>query len=176
MIIVSIATIILFIILYKHCDRKDSWGEIIFTICIFTITESIITIMLILIPTSFVKSLDYHTGYQDEYYDIVSIKNKSDVSGQFSGFLLGFSGGIDSVERYYFYIKANRGLLLGKVSAENTFIVETNSQSPKWLTRKFYIINNLFYIFWFSNKITTCYREEYLIVPTNTVKVKFLIE
>ena len=68
----------------------------------------------------------YNYSYSRYMYNIVSIERDSSVSGSF---FLG-SGHIDSKMYYFFYHETDKGYKLDKLEHDETYIIETDSETP----------------------------------------------
>lgn len=68
----------------------------------------------------------YQTPSLTHVVDIMSISRGSSVEGHFA---LG-SGTIEEESYYFYYYETEKGIKLGKVPADNTYIVETNEFVP----------------------------------------------
>ena len=68
----------------------------------------------------------YQTPSSTHIVDIMSISRGSSVEGHFA---LG-SGTIEEESYYFYYYETEKGIKLGKVPADNTYIVETNEFIP----------------------------------------------
>ena len=69
---------------------------------------------------------EYQTPSSTHIVDIMSINRGSSVEGHFS---LG-SGTIEETSYYFYYYETDRGIKLGKVEADDTYIVETSEFIP----------------------------------------------
>lgn len=68
----------------------------------------------------------YQTPSKTHIVDIMSISRGSSVEGHFA---LG-SGTIEEESYYFYYYETEKGIKLGKVPADNTYIIETNEFVP----------------------------------------------
>ena len=68
----------------------------------------------------------YQTPSKTHITDIMSISRGSSVEGHF---VLG-TGAIEETNYYFYYYEADKGIKLGKVSADKTYIVETDEFVP----------------------------------------------
>lgn len=68
----------------------------------------------------------YQTPSSTHIVDIMSISRGSSVEGHFA---LG-SGTIEEESYYFYYYKTEKGIKLGKVPADNTYIIETDEFVP----------------------------------------------
>lgn len=69
---------------------------------------------------------EYNAEYTKHVADIMSISRDSGVEGHFT---LG-SGSVKSVQYYFYYYETDKGVKLGKIGSDNTYIIETNEYSP----------------------------------------------
>lgn len=87
---------------------------------------------------------EYQTPSSTHIVDIMSISRGSSVEGHFA---LG-SGTIEEESYYFYYYETEKGIKLGKVPADNTYIVETNEFVPSIYEVKeantFFTYNNLY--------------------------------
>lgn len=58
---------------------------------------------------------------------IESASMGSEVSGSFGL----FAGTVDEVQFYFYYVEKGDGIILEKITAENTVIIETNQKEPQ---------------------------------------------
>ena len=86
----------------------------------------------------------YQTPSSTHIVDIMSISRGSSVEGHFA---LG-SGTIEEQSYYFYYYETEKGIKLGKIPADNTYIVETNEFVPSIYEVKaantFFTYNNLY--------------------------------
>lgn len=68
----------------------------------------------------------YQTPSKTHIVDIMSISRGSSVEGHFT---LG-SGTIEETSYYFYYYETDKGVKLGKIEADNTYIVETDEFIP----------------------------------------------
>ena len=68
----------------------------------------------------------YQTPSKTHIVDIMSINRGSSVEGHFS---LG-SGTIEETSYYFYYYETDKGIKLGKVEADDTYIIETHEFIP----------------------------------------------
>ena len=69
---------------------------------------------------------EYQTPSSTHIVDIMSISRGSSVEGHFA---LG-SGTVEEKSYYFYYYETEKGIKLGKVPADNTYIVETDKFVP----------------------------------------------
>lgn len=69
---------------------------------------------------------EYQTPSSTHIVDIMSISRGSSVEGHFT---LG-SGTIEETSYYFYYYETDKGIKLGKVEADDTYIVETSEFIP----------------------------------------------
>lgn len=69
---------------------------------------------------------EYQTPSKTHIVDIMSISRGSSVEGHFA---LG-SGTIEEESYYFYYYETEKGIKLGKVPADNTYIIETDEFVP----------------------------------------------
>ena len=69
---------------------------------------------------------EYQTPSSTHVVDIMSISRGSSVEGHFA---LG-SGTIEEESYYFYYYETEKGIKLGKVPADNTYIIETDEFIP----------------------------------------------
>jgi len=69
---------------------------------------------------------EYQTPSKNHIVDIMSISRGSSVEGHF---VLG-SGTIEETSYYFYYYETDKGIKLGKVEADDTYIVETSEFIP----------------------------------------------
>lgn len=72
------------------------------------------------------KYPEYNAEYISKVADIVSISRDSEVSGHFT---LG-CGYIKETQYYFYYYPTDKGIKLGKVDADASYIVETDEYTP----------------------------------------------
>jgi hypothetical protein len=86
----------------------------------------------------------YQTPSSTHIVDIMSISRGSSVEGHFA---LG-SGTIQEESYYFYYYETEKGIKLGKVPADNTYIIETDEFVPSIYEIKeantFFTYNNLY--------------------------------
>lgn len=86
----------------------------------------------------------YQTPSSTHIVDIMSISRGSSVEGHFA---LG-SGTIEEESYYFYYYETEKGIKLGKVPADNTYIIETDEFVPSIYEVKeantFFTYNNLY--------------------------------
>ena len=86
----------------------------------------------------------YQTPSSTHIVDIMSISRGSSVEGHFA---LG-SGTIEEESYYFYYYETEKGIKLGKIPADNTYIVETDKFVPSIYEVKeantFFTYNNLY--------------------------------
>ena len=86
----------------------------------------------------------YQTPSSTHIVDIMSISRGSSVEGHFA---LG-TGTIEEQSYYFYYYETEKGIKLGKVPADNTYIVETDEFVPSIYEVKeantFFTYNNLY--------------------------------
>lgn len=68
----------------------------------------------------------YQAPSKTHIVDIMSISRNSSVEGSFA---LG-TGTIEEESYYFYYYKTDKGIKLGKIVADNTYIIETNEITP----------------------------------------------
>lgn len=87
---------------------------------------------------------EYQTPSSTHVVDIMSISRGSSVEGHFA---LG-SGTIEEESYYFYYYETEKGIKLGKVPADNTYIIETDEFVPSIYEVKeantFFTYNNLY--------------------------------
>jgi heme/copper-type cytochrome/quinol oxidase subunit 2 len=87
---------------------------------------------------------EYQTPSSTHIVDIMSISRGSSVEGHFA---LG-SGTIQEESYYFYYYETEKGIKLGKVPADNTYIIETDEFVPSIYEIKeantFFTYNNLY--------------------------------
>lgn len=87
---------------------------------------------------------EYQTPSSTHVVDIMSISRGSSVEGHFA---LG-SGTIEEESYYFYYYETEKGIKLGKVPADNTYIIETDEFVPSIYEIKeantFFTYNNLY--------------------------------
>lgn len=87
---------------------------------------------------------EYQTPSSTHVVDIMSISRGSSVEGHFA---LG-SGTIEEESYYFYYYETEKGIKLGKVPADNTYIIETDKFVPSIYEIKeantFFTYNNLY--------------------------------
>lgn len=87
---------------------------------------------------------EYQTPSSTHVVDIMSISRGSSVEGHFA---LG-SGTIEEESYYFYYYETEKGIKLGKVPADNTYIIETAEFVPSIYEVKeantFFTYNNLY--------------------------------
>ena len=87
---------------------------------------------------------EYQTPSSTHIVDIMSISRGSSVEGHFT---LG-SGTIEEKSYYFYYYETEKGIKLGKVPADNTYIIETDKFVPSIYEIKeantFFTYNNLY--------------------------------
>lgn len=83
-------------------------------------------IVLALTITGICHYPEYQTPSSTHIVDIMSINRGSSVEGHFS---LG-SGTIEETSYYFYYYETDRGIKLGKVEADDTYIIETSEFIP----------------------------------------------
>lgn len=159
----------------KRDGSFDFVVYIVTLLCISIITTMVVVICLG-ISNDMLRSSGTYTSYQDEYLEIASVKNRSEIHGEINGFFLGFSGSINSEEKYHFFIRTNKGLRMWSLLANYTYVIEDDNTSPRWVTRRFYKQADWFKLVWVHDTVRLIPTEEYLIVPKNTVKIRFNIE
>jgi len=112
------------------------------------------------------KKIDYFTP--EEKCQIYSLGNNHSIKGSFGL----FSGTIDKVEYYFFFIKNNKGFQRKEVPVKKTYLIETDSIQPQLMkmNRKYQDENK----FW---KIIDDYRVNHfkIYVPKNTIIRKFKV-
>lgn len=68
----------------------------------------------------------YNSEYTKHLTDIISLHRGDGIEGSF---ILG-SGHVQDVQYYFYYYETPKGIKLGKIEAEDSYIVETNSITP----------------------------------------------
>lgn len=102
------------------------------------------------------------------YLYIHSLKNKSEVSGDF---FLG-SGSIENKEYYYFYYKSSLGFKRDKVLVSETSIVETDDKNPEIVRgEQCYDQNTL--IKWQCGEVESQRYKYIMYVPKGTIIKEF---
>lgn len=156
---------------------RDEWEGVFYTF----IWLILIYGMVILLGR---KITDGKTS-RTEYHDLNIISLYSSQETELSGvFILGtgsVSGG--STDYYITYGKFNAGMKRVKIDAYDTYILETDSQSPKIKKYRHRTIRIPYKSKWFWNRSKTIYgrwwsnRDDLtIIVPTNTILREFRIE
>ena len=104
-----------------HWDYDDEDASIGMTISsIFGVVVLVLTIVGIC------HYPEYQTPSKTHIVDIMSINRGSSVEGHFS---LG-SGTIEETSYYFYYYETDKGIKLGKVEADDTYIIETHEFIP----------------------------------------------
>lgn len=134
---------------------------------------------------------------------IYSLQAQSEVSGNMSGFVLGFlpmtygdsDGQVKSSISYYVYLKHGKGYILKNYSSDTTTLIETNSEKPGLLEtyKIIYMPDSLDNYFDLPDKYKNMFsfdkfdssnvkdgvreiwllQSQDLIVPVNTIKKQF---
>ena len=68
----------------------------------------------------------YNSSYIEHKIDIMSISRGDGVEGHFS---LGF-GSVKDVQYYFYYYTTDKGVLLGKIRTDNSYVIETSEYVP----------------------------------------------
>lgn len=92
----------------------------------FILFTAIPLIIIMIIGAIIIAVCDKDYEKQEHLYDIASLERNSEVEGHFS---LG-GGYIDTNPVYYFYVLAEKGYILGKIDALNTYIIEDDTIAP----------------------------------------------
>ena len=91
-----------------------------------TISSIFGVVVLVLTIIGICHYPEYQTPSKTHIVDIMSISRGSSVEGHFS---LG-SGTIEETSYYFYYYETDKGIKLGKVEADDTYIVETDEFIP----------------------------------------------
>ena len=131
---------------------------------------------IFLVPSIYlVKHADELSKTPKEYIvlsesKIIALKDNSNISGSFSGSIFISSGYIEQ-QMYYFYMyETDKGKLMGKISADKTYIVETNEKSPSIISRQEKYKDERAN-FWLEPSVV----EYYIYVPKGTVDTTYKI-
>ena len=101
---------------------------------------------------------------------IIALKDNSNINGSFAGSIFVSSGYIEQ-QMYYFYMyETDKGKLMGKISADKTYIVETNEKSPSIISRQEKYKDERAN-FWLEPSVV----EYYIYVPKGTVDTTYKI-
>ena len=102
------------------------------------------SVILVLTIIGIINYPIYQAPSSTHVVDIMSISRGSSVEGHFA---LG-SGTIEEESYYFYYYETERGIKLGKVPADNTYIIETDEFVPSIYEVKeantFFTYNNLY--------------------------------
>lgn len=127
---------------------------------------------------SVVYSMDYEESELSEEYNLVSLKDSSQLNGDASGglFYVYASLGTEEVYTYYYELETG-GYKRGKIPAEDTIIFEEENCAPKILEYIVYTKNKLGktlkMLLTFSNPISERYE---IFVPKGTVLKTFQLD
>lgn len=172
-----IITIILFvivsiIILLVEDKKSEKIGNIFASIFVFAIIYG----MVMLVGRMELRSKEKYVRWEYKELPIQSLLNKGGFSVNGS-FVLGSGSVVGKSNDYYVsYAKFPQGLLRVKVDASNTYVVETDSISPKiekyWIRKVWMGYENKW--FWDSKEEVgewevNKYGEKTVFVPKNTV-------
>lgn len=151
-VLVACISLIIGVCIYNH--RSDSWdfeGEG------WVISGSVIGIFA-LISTIIVGANYpiYLSSYERHVTDIMSVSRGDGVTGSFC---LG-SGTVKDVQYYFYYYSTEKGVLLGKVECDKSYIVETDQYVPS-----IYEIKE-------PNRLDSYYR---VYVPTGTIVTTYVL-
>lgn len=114
------------LIKYTHAS-KDRWDFDDEDASIgMTISSIFGVVVLVLTIVGICHYPEYQTPSKTHIVDIMSISRGSSVEGHFT---LG-SGTIEETSYYFYYYETDKGIKLGKVEANDTYIVETDEFIP----------------------------------------------
>ena len=132
------------LIKYIHAS-KDRWNYDDEDASIgMTISSIFGVVVLVLTIVGICHYPEYQAPSSTHIVDIMSISRGSSVEGHFT---LG-SGTIEEESYYFYYYETEKGIKLGKIPADNTYIVETDKFVPSIYEVKeantFFTYNNLY--------------------------------
>ena len=163
--ILTIIAIIVFVsLVIKDFSFYEFWENFFLSIMRFFIIFSIWLILVVLwLCTG--KKIDEKII---ETKNILSIKDNSSITGSWSL----FSGQIEEIDYYFYWVKTEKGNTREKVEADSVYIVEQDIEQPHY--EKYESICKTL-----DNNETTClWEEDYYIfyVPKNTIKYDYSLE